>query len=62
MLFRSGVDAFTGAGAASAGQLHVRDSGIYRFVEGDVNGDGTADFSIAFYATSAPQIQSDFLL
>ena len=61
-----GDQAFTwiGAGAFSgaAGELRVRDDGGYRWLEGDVNGDGAADFSILFYATAAPQVQGDFLL
>jgi Ca2+-binding RTX toxin-like protein len=57
-----GVGAFSGTGSASAGQLRVRDDGSYRWVEGDTNGDGTADFAIAFHPASAPQVPGDFLL
>jgi Ca2+-binding RTX toxin-like protein len=53
-----GASAFSGA----AGELRVRDDGGFRYVEGDTNGDGNADFSIAFYQTAAPQVQADFLL
>jgi Ca2+-binding RTX toxin-like protein len=53
-----GASAFSGA----AGELRVRDEGGYRYVEGDTNGDGNADFSIAFYQTAAPQVQADFIL
>ena len=52
-----GVGAFSGA----AGELRVRDDGGYRYVEGDTDGDGNADFSIAFYQSAAPQVQGDFL-
>ncbi|HYD38851.1 MAG TPA: calcium-binding protein, partial [Allosphingosinicella sp.] len=57
-----GASAFGGSGAASAGQLRVRDSGGFRWLEGDTNGDGAADFSIRFYANAAPQVQGDFIL
>ena len=53
-----GANAFSGA----AGELRVRDSGGYRWVEGDTNGDSVADFAIQFYANSAPQVQADFIL
>jgi Ca2+-binding RTX toxin-like protein len=53
-----GASAFSGA----AGELRVRDDGGYRYVEGDTNGDGQADFAIAFYAVAAPQVQDDFIL
>jgi serralysin len=62
----AGDQAFTWIGASafsgSAGQLRVRDDGGFRYVEGDTNGDGNADFSIAFYQTAAPQVQADFVL
>jgi Ca2+-binding RTX toxin-like protein len=62
----AGDQAFTWIGASAfsgtAGQLRVRDEGGYRFVEGDTDGDGQADFAIAFYAVAAPQGQADFLL
>jgi Ca2+-binding RTX toxin-like protein len=38
-----GSGAFSGAGAASAGQLRFEDVGSNWLVEGDVNGDGVAD-------------------
>ena len=61
-----GDQAFTFIGASAfsgvAGQLRFREDGIYRYVEGDTNGDGTADFAIAFYGTAAPQVQADFIL
>jgi Ca2+-binding RTX toxin-like protein len=53
-----GANAFSGA----AGELRVRDDGYYRYLEGDTNGDGQADFAVAFYAVAAPQVPADFLL
>jgi Ca2+-binding RTX toxin-like protein len=62
----AGNQAFTWIGAegfsGSAGELRVRDSGVYRWIEGDTDGDGAADFSIAFHGSSAPQLQGDFIL
>jgi serralysin len=58
-----GANAFTGSGAASAGELRVySQSGIW-YVEGDTNGDGAADFAIAVTTQgNAPLVQTDFLL
>jgi hypothetical protein len=53
-----GSAAFTGA----AGELRTYDQGGYRWVAGDTDGDGNADFAIAFYQGWAPQGQGDFLL
>ncbi|HEX8125054.1 MAG TPA: M10 family metallopeptidase C-terminal domain-containing protein [Allosphingosinicella sp.] len=54
--------AFTGAGESSAGELRsYGESGIWH-VEGDVDGDGSADFSIQIILAGPPLITSDFLL
>jgi Ca2+-binding RTX toxin-like protein len=62
----AGDQAFTwiGAGAFSgaAGELRTYEADGYRWVAGDTNGDGTADFAIAFQAGTAPLLQGDFLL
>jgi serralysin len=50
-----GSSAFTGV----AGQLHVISSSGHFFVEGDVNGDGLADFSIQ---THVQVNNTDFIL
>ena len=42
-----GANAFSGTGAASAGELRVYQSGSYWWAAGDTNGDGTADLVIA---------------
>jgi Ca2+-binding RTX toxin-like protein len=57
-----GSNAFTGGGAASAGELRAYGSGGDWFVEGDDNGDGAADLVIRLTAPAAPVVQSDFLL
>ncbi|HEX6376492.1 MAG TPA: RTX toxin, partial [Allosphingosinicella sp.] len=57
-----GSNAFGGTGAASAGQLRAYQSNGSWFVEGDTNGDGTADLVIALTVTGGPLTQSDFLL
>ncbi len=57
-----GSNAFAGTGATSAGELRAFESGGYRWVEGDTNGDGSADFAIRFQIGTAPLVQSDFLL
>jgi serralysin len=46
----------------AVGELRAFDTGLgYWNVEGDINGDGTADFSI-FVKTNAPLVVSDFVL
>jgi Ca2+-binding RTX toxin-like protein len=62
-----GNSAFTFIGAGtftnSAGQLRAYQSGGSWFVEGDVNGDGTADLSIELTMIgAAPLLQSDIVL
>jgi Ca2+-binding RTX toxin-like protein len=57
-----GASAFTGSGAASAGQLRAFDSGNGLWiVEGDTNGDGAADLSIQVFVSGGPLTQGDFL-
>lgn len=62
----AGDDAFTfiGSGAfTAAGQLRVQDGQSGRFLEGDVDGDGVADFVIAFDPGAAfPIGPGDFVL
>ena len=41
-----GTGVFSGGGAAGAGQLRYSFAGTDTLVEGDVDGDGTADFQI----------------
>ena len=41
-----GASAFAGTGAASAGELRYTFVGAYTFVQGDTDGNGTADFMI----------------
>jgi Ca2+-binding RTX toxin-like protein len=56
-----GAAAFTGSGAASAGELRmVGVAGIWT-VEGDTNGDGIADFAITVMSAQ-PLATTDFLL
>jgi Ca2+-binding RTX toxin-like protein len=57
-----GSNAFTGSGAASAGELRAyQDNGIW-FVEGDTDGNGVADLVIAVTTQSgAPLVQGDFV-
>ena len=57
-----GANAFTGSGAASAGQLRAYQNGNNWFVEGDTNGDGAADLVIQLTVTGGALAQSDFLL
>jgi Ca2+-binding RTX toxin-like protein len=58
-----GGNAFSGAGAASAGELRTYQSGSHWWVEGDTNGDGTADLVIALTPQPGmPLGQGDFLL
>lgn len=58
-------DAFTFIGALAfsltAGELRHRVSGAITIVEGDVNGDGVADFAIGINGTTAMSVR-DFLL
>jgi serralysin len=56
-----GSSAFTGAGAASAGELRAYQFGSHWFVEGDMDGNGAADLVIQLTAPAAPVVQSDFL-
>lgn len=56
-----GANAFGGSGAASAGQLRAYQDGANWFVEGDTNGDGTADLVIQLTVTGGALTQGDFL-
>jgi Ca2+-binding RTX toxin-like protein len=56
-----GSNAFSGLGAASAGQLRAYQSGSDWFVAGDTNGDGNADLLIQLTVTGGALTQSDFL-
>ena len=57
-----GGNAFAGTGAASAGELRaVLQSGADWLVEGDTNGDGTADFALLVTSDHALS-GADFLL
>jgi serralysin len=57
---------FVGAGAftQTAGELRAYDTGLgFWRVEGDVNGDGAADFGLdVTLATANPLVSSDFIL
>jgi len=57
-----GSSAFTGAGAASAGELRAYALNGNWFVEGDTDGNGVADLLIQLTAPAAPVVQGDFLL
>jgi Ca2+-binding RTX toxin-like protein len=58
-----GSDAFSGAGAASAGELRTYQSGSFWWVAGDTNGDGTADLVIALTPQAGmPLTAPDFLM
>ena len=57
-----GSNAFSGSGAASAGQLRAYENNGSWFVEGDTNGDGVADLVIQLTVTGGPLTQSDFVL
>jgi len=57
-----GSTAFTGAGAASAGELRAFENAGNWFVEGDTDGNGVADLVIQLTAPAAPVVQGDFLL
>ena len=50
-----------GCGRDAAGELRAYQSGASWLVEGDVNGDGTADFVLAVTA-STPIVANDFVL
>jgi serralysin len=57
-----GANAFSGAGAASAGELRVyQDNGSW-YVQGDTNGDGNADLVLVFQVGTPALVQGDFLL
>ena len=56
-----GANAFTGSGAASAGQLRAYQDGANWFAEGDTNGDGIADLVIQLTVTGGSLSQGDFL-
>jgi Ca2+-binding RTX toxin-like protein len=62
----AGDQAFSWIGDAAfshvAGELRFYESGGYGWVEGDTNGDGSADFVIALTAPPALLAQGDFLL
>jgi Ca2+-binding RTX toxin-like protein len=53
-----GSSAFSGV----AGQLRTYEAQGYRWIAGDIDGNGVADFAIAFQAGTAPLVQGDFLL
>ncbi|MEA3065601.1 MAG: serralysin [Sphingomonadales bacterium] len=56
-----GANAFTGGGAA--GELRAFESGGTWFVEGDTDGNGSADFTIAVTSQSGtPLVPGDFIL
>jgi len=58
-----GSNAFTGVGAASAGELRAYSQNGIWFVEGDTDGNGTADFVIAVTTQgNAALVQTDFLI
>jgi Ca2+-binding RTX toxin-like protein len=58
-----GSNAFTGSGAASAGELRAYQSGQSWFVEGDTDGNGSADFRIDLTLVGpTPLSAGDFVL
>jgi serralysin len=57
-----GASAFSGTGAASAGELRAFLSNGNWFVEGDTDGNGSADLVIQLTAPAVPVVQGDFLL
>ena len=58
-----GSNAFSGTGASSAGELRTFQNGSYWWIEGDTNGDGTADLVIALTPQAGlPVGQTDFML
>jgi Ca2+-binding RTX toxin-like protein len=56
-----GSNAFSGSGAASAGQLRAYEDNGTWFVEGDTNGDGLADLVIQLTVSGGPLTQGDFI-
>jgi Ca2+-binding RTX toxin-like protein len=62
--FRSiGTAAFTGGGAAGAGEMRVLNYNSFWMVEGDTNGDGAADFAITVVTQgNVPMLHTDFIL
>ena len=62
--FRSiGSAAFTGGGAAGAGEMRVLNYNSYFLIEGDTNGDGVADFAIAVTTQgNVAMLHTDFIL
>jgi serralysin len=57
-----GSNAFTAAGAASAGELRLYvDNGTW-FIAGDTDGNGTADLLISLHSTNGAPVVTDFLL
>jgi Ca2+-binding RTX toxin-like protein len=57
-----GSNAFSGTGAASAGELRVYQSNGQQRIEGDTDGDGLADLVIVLQAGTAPVGQGDFMV
>jgi uncharacterized protein (TIGR01370 family) len=57
-----GSNAFTGGGAASAGELRAWQFNGSWYVEGDMDGNGSADLVIQLTIPVAPPVQGDFLL
>ncbi len=62
----AGNDAFHFIGASpfsgNAGALHQFSLGAKTIIEGDVNGDGHADFQIALLSTNLAPMEGDFVL
>ncbi|MEA3052858.1 MAG: hypothetical protein QOG72_1761 [Sphingomonadales bacterium] len=57
-----GSNAFTGGGAASAGELRAWQFNGSWYVEGDMDGNGSAELVIQLTIPVAPPVQGDFLL